>query len=178
MRTGMRGDLGTWQLCQETAVILVEWMQNAASGRLYSWAGYDPTALLRYPVWRWQHGFAVNCYYSFTVVEMCTPFCDDQWMLLRFWWCLLLLDEQWNAVQSLDRPAFMQCFCHTTCFAIDYIAELLGVVSWVNLLALDLFFLILSQPVYKMWILQEPKKLALWNKLHFEEKNKENIENV
>ena len=34
------------------------------------------------------------------------------------------------------------------------------------------FFLILAQPVYKMWIIQEPNKLAFWNKLHFEEKEK------
>ena len=40
----------------------------------------------------------------------------------------------------------------------------------VNPLAPELFFLILAQPVYKMWIIQEPNKLALWNKLHFEEK--------
>ena len=39
----------------------------------------------------------------------------------------------------------------------------------VNPLASE-FFLILAHPVYKMWIIQEPNKLALWNKLHFEEK--------
>ena len=33
-----------------------------------------------------------------------------------------------------------------------------------------LFFLISAHPVYTMWIIQEPNKLALWNKLHFEEK--------
>ena len=33
-----------------------------------------------------------------------------------------------------------------------------------------IFFLILAHPVYKMWIIQEPNKLALWNKLHFEKK--------
>jgi len=32
------------------------------------------------------------------------------------------------------------------------------------------FFLILAHPVYKIWIIQKPNKLALWNKLHFEEK--------
>jgi hypothetical protein len=32
--------------------------------------------------------------------------------------------------------------------------------------------------VYKMWIIQEPNKLALWNKLHFEEKKMESIEHV
>jgi len=37
-------------------------------------------------------------------------------------------------------------------------------------LAPELFFFILAHSVYKMWITQEPKKLALWNKLHFEEK--------
>jgi len=33
----------------------------------------------------------------------------------------------------------------------------------------ELFFLILAHPVYKMWIIQEPNTLELWNKLHFEE---------
>ena len=41
----------------------------------------------------------------------------------------------------------------------------------INPLAPELFFfLILAHPVYKMWIIQKPNKLALWNKLHFEEK--------
>ena len=41
-----------------------------------------------------------------------------------------------------------------------------------NPLAPELFFLISAHPVYKMWIIQEPNKLALWNKLHFEEKKR------
>ena len=32
------------------------------------------------------------------------------------------------------------------------------------------FFLNFSTPVYKMWIIQEPNTLELWNKLYFEEK--------
>ena len=40
------------------------------------------------------------------------------------------------------------------------------------------FFLILAHSVYKMWIIQGPNKLALWNKLHFEEKKTESIEHV
>ena len=40
------------------------------------------------------------------------------------------------------------------------------------------FFLISAHRVYKIWIIQEPKKLALWNKLHFEEKKTESIEHV
>ena len=39
----------------------------------------------------------------------------------------------------------------------------------------ELFFLILAHPVYKMWIIQEPNMLELWNKLHFEEKKKDSI---
>ena len=39
----------------------------------------------------------------------------------------------------------------------------------INPLVLELFFLISAHSVYKMWIIQEPKKLALWNKLRFEE---------
>ena len=42
-----------------------------------------------------------------------------------------------------------------------------------NLLAPELFFLILAHPVYKMWIIQEPNTLELWNKLHFEEEKSE-----
>jgi len=37
----------------------------------------------------------------------------------------------------------------------------------INLLAPELFFLILAQPVYKIWLIQEPNTLELWNKLHF-----------
>ena len=37
------------------------------------------------------------------------------------------------------------------------------------------FFLILGHSVYKMWIIQEPNKLELWNKLHFEEKKKRRV---
>ena len=37
------------------------------------------------------------------------------------------------------------------------------------------YFLILAHPVYKMWIIQEPNTLELWNKLHFEEKKKRKV---
>jgi len=44
--------------------------------------------------------------------------------------------------------------------------------SYINLLAPELFFLILAHPVYKMLIIQEQNTLELWNKLHFEEREK------
>jgi len=40
------------------------------------------------------------------------------------------------------------------------------------------YFLILAPPVYKMWIIQEPNMLDLWNKLHYEEEKTESIYNT
>ena len=48
-------------------------------------------------------------------------------------------------------------------------------IDQIKLLAPELFFLILAHPVYKMWIIQEPNTLDLWNKLHFEEEKTESI---
>ena len=42
-----------------------------------------------------------------------------------------------------------------------------------------IFFLqILAHPVFKMWVIQKPNKVALWNKQHFEEKKMEIIQHV
>ena len=40
------------------------------------------------------------------------------------------------------------------------------------------FLQILAQPVIKMWVIQKPNKVALWNKRHFEEKKMEIIQHV
>ena len=58
-----------------------------------------------------------------------------------------------------------------------YVASVVAIFMF-NPMAQELFFLILAHPVYKMWIIQEPNKLALWNKLHFEQKETESIEHV
>ena len=67
-----------------------------------------------------------------------------------------------------NRPYYKKCQQNT----------LLKTLFSLNPLAQELLFLILAHPVYKMWIIQEPNKLALWNKLHFEEKKTESIEHV
>jgi len=46
---------------------------------------------------------------------------------------------------------------------------------WQCLLAPEFFFLILAHPVHKMWTIQEPNTLELWNKLHFEEEKKRRL---
>ena len=55
---------------------------------------------------------------------------------------------------------------------------LLNVAGDINLLEPELFFLNFSTPAYKMWIIQEPNTLKLWNKLHFEEEKPESIYHV
>jgi len=47
--------------------------------------------------------------------------------------------------------------------------------SYIKVLAPELFIFILAHPVYKMWIIQGPNTLELWNKLHFEEKNTDSV---
>jgi hypothetical protein len=55
-------------------------------------------------------------------------------------------------------------------------------VEWLIILTLTfwcrIFFLSLAHPVYKIWIMQEPNTLELWNKLHFEEEKTESIYHV
>ena len=40
------------------------------------------------------------------------------------------------------------------------------------------FFSNFSTPVFKMWVIQKPNKVALWNKRHFEEEKMEIIQHV
>ena len=49
--------------------------------------------------------------------------------------------------------------------------------AFFNLLATD-FFSNFSTPVFKMWVIQKPNKVALWNKRHFEEEKMEVIQHV
>jgi hypothetical protein len=55
-----------------------------------------------------------------------------------------------------------------------------GTVIPVNTLTLwcQNFILHFSTPVFKMWIIQEANKVALWNKRHFEEKETEIMQHV
>jgi hypothetical protein len=47
----------------------------------------------------------------------------------------------------------------------------------INLLAPKLLKF-LAHPVRKIWIIQEPKNIALWNKEHLEEKEMESVQHV
>jgi len=66
---------------------------------------------------------------------------------------------KWSVLHDLFVSIFLD-FCCLCCFVVHlYLTFGAGI-----------FFLILTHPVYKMWILHEPNMLELWNKLHFEEK--------
>jgi hypothetical protein len=59
------GNLGRWQLCQETSLILFQSGFNAVSGRPYSQSWYVCTMLCRYYFSCQQHVCAVISCYSF-----------------------------------------------------------------------------------------------------------------
>jgi hypothetical protein len=52
------------------------------------------------------------------------------------------------------------------------------IIQKIKPLGARIIFLILAHTVYKMWIIQEPNMLELWNELHFEEKKTESIHHV
>jgi hypothetical protein len=80
----------------------------------------------------------------------------------------------WNKTAKMKKNFYRKCLRKfrlvTQCFCSFHIN-----MQWnsVNLLALEFSIYILAHPVCKMWIIQEPKKVALWNKRHFEKKNGE-----
>ena len=43
---------------------------------------------------------------------------------------------------------------------------------------MDFFFQILAHPVFKMWVIQKPNKVALWKKRYFEMEKMEIIQHV
>ena len=80
-----------------------------------------------------------------------------------------------TAVRTSDLKCVHECiFAHCLCILLAWSAHILSVF---NLLTTD-FFQILAHPVFKMWVIQKPNKIALWNKRHFEEKKMEIIQHV
>ena len=94
-------------------------------------------------------GTSYRCYHLY----IATGFQDPSYV----YWTVHHLDS-WIKRDQLDVTCFI-----ISLFTVQHVSD-------VNLLAPELFFLILAHSVYKMWIIQEPNTLELWNKLHFEEK--------
>jgi hypothetical protein len=51
-------------------------------------------------------------------------------------------------------------------------------ITFFNPFSPELFLKILAHPVFKMWIIQEPNKVELWNRRHFEERKPEIMQHV
>ena len=77
--------------------------------------------------------------------------------------CLAIYAEGFMSILSPSRPIPWQYtrLLHCSFLPIHYS---------LNLLATDFFFQILAHPVFKMWVIQKPNKVALWNNRRFEEK--------
>jgi len=108
--------------------------------------------------------------FKVTTTAHITITCSDMWRRVT-------LQTGKNALQNVLPPSSVYKI-KATCTSIWNISDNIhGVTSQktiLNLLGPELFFFILAHPVYKMWIIQEPNTLELWNKLHFEErKNRE-----
>jgi len=59
-----------------------------------------------------------------------------------------------------------------------YLISLTDIYCLFNILEPEFYIQILAHPVFKMWIIQEPKKVALQNKRHFKEKKTEIMQHV
>jgi hypothetical protein len=85
-----------------------------------------------------------------------------QLLMMGTWWpetCWATIRREIKNTKSVVKSRWQ--------VAIDALSQLC-----LNLSAPDYIKLILAHPVYKMWIIQEPNTLELWNNLHFEEKEK------
>ena len=90
---------------------------------------------------------------------------------------------QWDLSYSLSSGHFYKITTNRLGFEIKIVY--LNIASYnhmqneeLNLLATDFFFQILAHPVFKLWVIQKPNKVALWNKRHFEGEKMEIIQHV
>ena len=73
-----------------------------------------------------------------------------------------------------DRPVWISMYLTPGPTITNSFSQVLKLTFWRR----NYFFLILAHLVYKMWIIQEPNTLELWNKLHFEEEKMQSIHDV
>ena len=89
---------------------------------------------------------------------------ENIWSYKIGWWIEINdILKGWNIIGFIKKQR-LNCLGHVERMAED------NNVQKINLLAPEFGIKILAHPVCKMWIIQEPKKVALWNKRHFEEK--------
>ena len=115
------------------------------------------------------------------IVPLMSITCSEMWVcsysILKGRWSWELMETENRGVKQ-HRPRAMFAVCYVELckadrsFTTTYEQTKTRLTFWHR----DYFFLILAHSVYKMWIIQEPNTLELWNKLRFEEKkNREYI---
>ena len=77
---------------------------------------------------------------------------------------------------GVDCIASNKVFLHDLVRALEFVSSFLlyRLTFWRRIF----FFQILAHSVYKMWVIQKPNKVELWNKRHFEEEKMEIVQHV
>ena len=118
---------------------------------------------------------------SFVMGSQCSELGKSEISCVRVEWCDFFVEQisqvTWLQIQwlryGLDDPRFQSRWeQEILLFFTTHSPALRTTHPPINPLAPDFFFLILAHPVFTMLITQEPKKVALWNKRHFEEKKR------
>ena len=145
-----------WQICWLSDPLFDFWQQP------YSWCSLFFSSIVSKPENSHPHRTEVNNEWSYTFIRPLYVQYRVLTVLPLPTGFVLLLSE---LLSYTVKPMRLHCRWGLIVIWRD------GIIRF-NPLAPELFFLILAHPVYKMWIIQEPNKLALWNKLHFEEKKR------
>ena len=105
-------------------------------------------------------------------VNDCNTSNIDFWEKYVFKFPCFTIYRLWSVSNLLYRyEEDLSCLCKTLKSFQKYFHKF-------NLLATDFLFQILAHLVFKMWVIQKPNKVALWNKRHFEGGNMEIIQHV
>jgi len=129
--------------------------------------------------------------------EKCMCWCFiDYYLVAMFKFKVLKIETYWQAQSVCYNPPWQKHFIPALLIVLQSaILNLLYLFAYgfkwrhsfaydillrwpINLLEPEFYIEILAHPVGKMRIIQEPNKLALWNKRHFEKKKTEIMQHV
>jgi hypothetical protein len=166
--------LYTWQWCMSHRFVV---SLRAASGlrMIYTivvftvknswWWREELSKTYRVLFQKWIWGISASSWFYYKNLSRCTV----KWKTNK----LFTLQDSYSFFLVWTRPHEICTWNKTADYILSHICE-----ENINLLAPELFFFNFSTPAHKMWIIQEPNTLEIWNKLYFEEKKTESIYHV
>ena len=89
--------------------------------------------------------------------------------------CRVLLSQHFVKAVSVSSMSRVAAATPSTRYTLSWIVYM---VTHLTFWRRIFFSQISAHPVFKMWVIQKPNKVALWNKRHFEEKKMEIIQHV